>query len=116
MYKGEPPCEECDKPELLPENYQAWQLWNLASLHGRPPSFSGIHPISHSELISICETHDVGKEIYDKILIIESVELPLIRKKQEDEAEKRKKHLAAKRPPTTRGRRSFTPKRPIRRR
>jgi hypothetical protein len=48
-----PPCDTCERPELMAANRTAYEIWAVCSTNGRLPSFGGIGPIAASEVIAV---------------------------------------------------------------
>lgn len=90
MYGGDPPCDECDYVELMPENERAWELWQLLNAHDRPIGLEGIRQIPTMTITNICDRYNELPEIFDKIMVLEEVIFPLLREqvKQHNEARK----------------------------
>lgn len=84
----EPQCEQCERPELLPENHLAWRIANRAIRINRNPKIEtrdgGIRTsndllpeINHEAIRFLFDLYKVPKNekesLYDKILLYERV-------------------------------------------
>lgn len=87
MWNDEPPCDECSKPKALyRENLLPWNIWGTCHKYGRQSGFSGIPPLDIRAVFATCEKYDATEEDYEKVLLIEDIMLPRLRKKYEQEA------------------------------
>lgn len=78
IYDNEPPCDECDKPDLMSENELAWRLWVILSKQDRPQGFSSLAPIPTISIKNLCSVYyqDGDLILFEKILLIENIIFP----------------------------------------
>lgn len=93
MQNEEPPCDSCDKVELMSENKTAWQLWCLVNSRDRGViPLAGVKSLTTDQVENICKIYDQPLEVYEKILLIEEQIYPKIIQRQKEESDRN--HLA----------------------
>ena len=89
VYDGEPPCDECNKPELFISNQLAWQVWQVCSQFERPAGFGGIVPIRALSAARLVEMYGGSLSDFEKVLHIENQMLPYYRDQAESKQSKK---------------------------
>lgn len=82
----EPPCDECDKPELMQRNRFAWHMWQMLNEFERPreAGMSGAValPIPATNMVDLVHAYGGDEREVEKVQIIERHMLPWIREQE----------------------------------
>lgn len=69
-YGGNPPCEECPRPELLPENRLAVRAWQICHVMGRE-GMAGI--MQAANVVAVLQMLGGDELDLEKVMVIEEV-------------------------------------------
>ena len=66
----EPPCDECDKPELMQRNYFAWHLWEMCDGFERPSQEKHL-TIPLTSIIEVVSAYGGDEREVEKVKLLE---------------------------------------------
>lgn len=69
IWDGNPPCDECGKPELFTSNALAWRVWQMCNVMGRE-GFGGM--LQATNVLALLSALGGSEDDLEKVMIIES--------------------------------------------
>jgi len=71
-YKGDPPCHECDRPEIYPDNKKVWHCWSILSSYRERNDYGVPKKLKLEDVKNLAEYYDLTDIDFENLLALET--------------------------------------------